>query len=104
MFRMGHDPGVACRAFAAMTLWLLGYSDQALTRIHEAPALTHELSHPVSLAFARCWAAMVAQFCQDVPAVHEYAEATVALSTEQGFPQWAAMGTSLCGWALAMQG
>jgi predicted ATPase len=36
--------------------------------------------------------------------MHEYAEATVALSTEQGFPQWAAMGTSLRGWALAMQG
>jgi len=47
---------------------------------------------------------MVSQFCQDVPAVHEYAEATAALSTEQGFPQWAAMGTSLRGWALAMQG
>ena len=104
VFRMGHDPGVACRAFAAMTLWLLGYSDQALARIHEALALAHELSHPVSLAFARCWAAMVSQFCQDVPAVHEHAEATVALSTEQGFPQWAAMGTSLRGWALAMQG
>ena len=23
-FRIGHDPGVACRAFAAWTLWLLG--------------------------------------------------------------------------------
>ena len=104
VFRMGHDPGVACRAFAAMTLWLLGYADRALARIHEALALAHALSHPVSLAFARCWAAMVSQLCQDVPAVHEYAKATVVLSTEQGFPQWAAMGTSLCGWALAMQG
>jgi predicted ATPase len=104
VFRMGHDPGVACRAFAAMTLWLLGYSDQALARIHEALTLAHELSHPISLAFARCWAAMVSQFCQDVPAVIEHTEATVALSTEQGFPQWEAMGTSLCGWALAMQG
>jgi len=25
VFRIGHDPGVACRAFAAMTLWSLGY-------------------------------------------------------------------------------
>ena len=25
-FRMGQDPGVACRAFAAMALWLLGLS------------------------------------------------------------------------------
>jgi predicted ATPase len=103
-FRMGQDPGVACRVFAAQTLWLLGYPAQALARLHDALALAHELSHPFSLAFARCWAARVAQFCRDVPAVHEQAEAAVALSTEQGFPQWAAWGTSLRGWALAMQG
>ena len=104
VFRMGQDPGVACRAFAAMTLWLLGYPDQALTHIQEALALAHELSHPYSLAFARWGAAIVSQFRRDVPAVHEHAEAAVALSTERGFPLWAAQGTSLRGWALAMQG
>ncbi len=36
--------------------------------------------------------------------MHEQAEAAVALSTEQGFPLWAALGTILRGWALAMQG
>ena len=36
--------------------------------------------------------------------MHEHAEAVVALATEQGFPLWAAMGTSLRGWALARQG
>ena len=36
--------------------------------------------------------------------MHEHAEAAVALATEQGFPLWAAWGTSLRGWALAMQG
>jgi predicted ATPase len=103
VFRMGPDPGVTCRTHAARTLWLLGYPEQALARLHEALALAHELSHPVSLAWARCQAAYVYQFRRDVPAVHEHAEATVALSTEQGFPQWAAMGTSVRGWALAMQ-
>ena len=87
-----------------MTLWLLGYPEQALARLHDALALAHELSHPYSLAFARCWAAFVSQFRRDVPAVHEQAEAAVALSTEQGFPHWVAWGTSLRGWALAMQG
>ena len=43
-------------------------------------------------------------FAGDVLAVHEQAEAAVALAIEQGFPQWAAWGTSLRGWALAMQG
>jgi predicted ATPase len=47
---------------------------------------------------------MVYQWCRDVPAVHEHAEAAVALSTEQGFTLWAAWGTSWHGWALAMQG
>jgi class 3 adenylate cyclase/predicted ATPase len=104
VFRMGVDPGVGCRLYAAATLWLLGYPAQAMARLHEALALAHELSHPYSLALARCWAAMISQFRRDLPAVHEHAEAAVALSTEQGFPLWAAWGTSLRGWALAMQG
>jgi predicted ATPase len=66
--------------------------------------LAHERPHPHSLAHARCWAAYVYQFRGDVPAVHEQAEAAVALSIEQGFPFWAAAGTILRGWALAMQG
>ena len=103
-FRMGQDPGVGCRAYAARVLWLLGYPTQALARIHEALALAHELSHPFSLAFAWAMAAWVYQFCRDMPAVHEHAEAAVALSTAQGFPFWAAQGTTLRGWALAMQG
>jgi predicted ATPase len=104
MFRMGLDPGVGCRAYAAWTLWVLGYPEQALARIHEALALAHELSHPYSLALVRWWAAYVYQWRRDVPAAYEHAETAVALSTEQGFPLWVAMGTSLRGWALAMQG
>jgi predicted ATPase len=104
VFRIGQDPGVACRVFAAATLWLLGYSDQAPARLHEALALAHELSYPYSLAYARCLVAWIYQFRRDVPAVHEQAETAVALSTEQGFPFWAALGTSCRGWALAMQG
>jgi predicted ATPase len=104
VFRMGHDPGLACRAFAAWTLWLLGYPSQALACLHEASALVHALAHPFSLAFARCRAAFVFQLFRDVPAVHEQAEAAVVLSTEQDFAQWATSGTIFRGWALAMQG
>src|SRR5262249_3346857 len=96
--------GVRRRTFAARTFWLLGYPEQALAHLHEALALAQELAHPFSLAYARCWAAFVSQFRRDVSVVHEYAEAAVALSTEQGFPQFAAMGTIFRGWMLAMQG
>jgi hypothetical protein len=64
--------------------------------------LTHELSHPFSLAWARCVAGLVSQFRRDVPAMREHAEAAVALATEQGFPLWASLGTSVRGWALAL--
>jgi predicted ATPase/class 3 adenylate cyclase len=103
-FRMGQDTGVACRIVSPMTLWLLGYPEQALARVHEALTVAHALAHPFSLAFARCLAAMVSQFRRDVPAVHEQAEAAVAHSIEQGFPFWMAIGTILRGWALAQQG
>src|SRR5215468_7479420 len=45
-FRIGQDLGVGCRAYAAMTLWLLGYPEQALVRFHDTLALAHALSHP----------------------------------------------------------
>ena len=88
----------------ALTLWLLGYPEQALARVHEALTLAHELAHAFSLAFARCWVATVSQLCRDVPAVHEHAEAAVTRATEQGFPLWIAHGTPVRGWALALQG
>ena len=87
-----------------MTLWVLGYPAQALARLHEALAFTQALSHPYSLAFAQVMAAWGAQVRRDVAAVHAHAEACLALATPQGFPLWAAWGTSLRGWVLAMQG
>jgi predicted ATPase len=104
VFRIGVDLGVGCRVYAAITLWLLGYPAQALARLHEALALAHELAHPYSLGWAWVGAAIISQLRRDVPAVHEHAEAAVALATEQGFPLWVAGGTSLRGWALALQG
>jgi predicted ATPase len=104
VLRMGVDPGMNSHLYAAMTLWVLGYPAQALAHLHAALALAHALAHPHSLAFVRSWVAMVSQCRRDVPAVHEQAEACVTLSIAQGFPLWVAVGTSLRGWALALQG
>jgi adenylate cyclase len=37
------DPGVACLSYGALTLWILGYPDQALKRSYEALTVTQEL-------------------------------------------------------------
>jgi predicted ATPase len=81
---IGHDLGVGCHAYAAMTLWLLGYPDQAVARLREALALADTLSHPFSLAWAQSIGTFVTQFRRDVLAAHAHAEAVVALSIKLG--------------------
>ncbi len=99
----GQDPGVVCRHYAAVTLWYLGYPDQALQRSHEALTLAQELAHPHSLAFALIFAAWVHHFRREWPLTQERAEATIALAAEQGFGVYTAMGRIFRGCALAEQ-
>jgi predicted ATPase len=102
-FRYGNDPGVVCRSYAGVTLWYLGYPDQALQRSHEALTLAQELAHPYNLASALFFATWVHQFRREGPLTHERAEAALALAAEQGFPIYLAGATLFRGWALAAQ-
>jgi predicted ATPase len=106
VFRSGFpgDPGVVCRGFAAWTLWMLGYPDQAFKRSHEALMLAQQLAHPVSHAAALYFAAVLHCFRREEQAAQERAETVAALACEQGFAQPLSAGTILRGWALAMQG
>ena len=92
-----------CRAYAALTLWCLGYPDQALQRSHEAVTLARELAHPFSLGLALCFAAILHQFRREGQLTQEWAEAGLALATEQGFAVLRANGTIFRGWALAQR-
>jgi predicted ATPase/class 3 adenylate cyclase len=103
-FLYGRDPGVDCLGYAAWTLWCLGYPDQALTMSHQALTLVQELPHPHSLAFAVNTAALLHVFRREGPPAHMRAQAAMTLSTEQGFPQWLAVGTIFRGWALTERG
>jgi predicted ATPase len=99
--RYGLDLGVACRYYAGVTLWYLGYPDQALQRSHEALTLARELAHPFSLVGALFFAAWLHQLRREWPLTHERAEAARALSAEQGFAHFVAGGTIFRGCALA---
>lgn len=103
-FLYGQDPGLACLSYAAWTLWLLGYPEQARQRRHEALALMQELSHPFRLAYLLTLAAMLHYCLREEHALQERAETVIALCTEYRFPLWGAAGTILQGWVLAAQG
>jgi class 3 adenylate cyclase/predicted ATPase len=100
----GHDPGVCALAHAALSLWILGYPDQALQRLRAALTLAQAVAHPLSLANALDFAAMLHQARREPQATHERAEVLLALATEQGSAQYMAQATIMQGWARAAQG
>jgi len=88
----------------ALVLWYLGYPDQARTRGTEALTLAQELSHPASLAYVLYWVAFLYHQRREVQKTQEWTDASIDLSTEQGFAYWPPQGTILQGWVLTEGG
>jgi predicted ATPase len=97
-------PGVTCLTYAALSLWLLGYPDQALQRAQEALTLAREVSRPFLWAYTLTALVLLHQLRREEHHVQEWAEAIITVSREEGFPYFLAIGTIFRGWALAKQG
>ena len=95
---------VAMLSFLSLTLGLLGFADQARARSGEALAEAHELSHPISRAFALSVACRLHFVLGDPRTVRMLADELIALTTEQGFAFFLAMGTAYRGWTLVEAG
>jgi predicted ATPase len=91
-------------SFLSLTLGLLGFADQARARSGEALAEAHELSHPISRAFALSVACRLHFVLGDPRTVRMLADELIALTTEQGFAFFLAMGTAYRGWTLVEAG
>ena len=103
VLRQGESSAVRCLAYAANTLWCLGYPAQAVRRGQEALALAQHLAHPYSLAQAQFFTAFLHYRRREAQTVQVQAEALLALATAQGIPLQVGFGTFLHGWALVMQ-
>jgi predicted ATPase/class 3 adenylate cyclase len=99
----GQNEGVVCLCREALVLWYLGYPDQAVARGTEAFTLVQELSHPASLAYVRYWIAFLYHQRREAQKTLEWTDASMTLSTEQGFAYWPPQGMILQGWVLAEQ-
>ncbi|MBI3756894.1 MAG: hypothetical protein HY267_02855, partial [Deltaproteobacteria bacterium] len=100
----GIDPGIGCHNFAAISMWFLGYPDQALERSARALAWGRELGHPYSRAFSLIFAAFLHYHCREGRNVQEHATPLLALATEHGFLLPEFWGSIFQGWALTAQG
>ena len=75
----GHDTGVCCLNFAALTAWTRGYPDRALRYSQEALRLAGQLAHPTSAMIALHYAAVVHHWRREPG--ETVAKATAALDT-----------------------
>jgi tetratricopeptide (TPR) repeat protein len=103
-FRFGLDPGVMTLGHLSLTLWLLGYPDQALARSEVASSLARQLNHPLSLAFIQGLQIQLQLFLQDFEAVYAQAELFIRLATEFGLSHLLTTGVSMRGVAQARRG
>ena len=100
----GLDVGVVGHCYEALSLWLLGYPEQARAAIADGLSLADELGHPYTLGWALIMAAMFHNLEGDLCASDAQAEAAIARSRELGFSLFLAWGSILQGLKLADQG
>ena len=98
------DPAVGALNYLSLTLWYLGYPDQALMRRQEALTLAEKLSQPLTLTETLQFGAILYSLRREARAAQTQAEAVIDFSTKQAFPFWLAMGMLRRGWALTEQG
>lgn len=99
----GQDPGVMCRAFGSIVLWLMGFPVAARQQSEATLAASSSMS-PTTQAVAWHFAGMLCQLMREPAQVRRHAEQSVEISQEHGLSFWRAGGEILVGWATAMQG
>jgi predicted ATPase len=100
----GTSPQVASQAFLGNVLFCLGYPDQAVARCNASIADARSLSHPPSLALSLSIGSRLLSLVGDNAALDERAGELIAVSVEQGFPYWRALGTAYRGWVKVKNG
>jgi predicted ATPase len=89
---------VNARAHLGIVLFCLGFPQQALAQGYEAIAEARQLAHPPSLAANLAPGARLLSLYGDDAVLSEWTDELVAVTNEQGFALWCALGTIFCGW------
>jgi predicted ATPase len=103
-FHYGTDIGVSAFLMLSWALWHRGYPDQSSRAADRALALSRQLGHAHTLAYAHWVSGVAAVFARDVATACAYGDGCVALASEHGFAQWAAFGRIVQGWTDAQRG
>ena len=102
--QVGFYPQGNSQACLAVVLLCLGYPEQALAWSNAAVAAARSLAHLHSLVSILSLAAVPLALVGDPALLGEWADQLVAITTEQGFPYWCAIGTTYRGWVKVKNG
>ncbi|HLO81326.1 MAG TPA: adenylate/guanylate cyclase domain-containing protein [Chitinophagaceae bacterium] len=98
------DAWVTSRSYASWTLWLQGYTDQAMTQCMLAIEAAYQMNHPFSKALTNSFASWLYQFNGDSGQAKLFAQQGLTIAEENGFAFWVGWGRVLECWANDVEG
>jgi adenylate cyclase len=94
------DPGVTNCLYLAWSLWYLGYADEALRRADQAVDLARQVQHPLTIALALDYKALVCNYRGEYETARALAEEAIEIAAQHRLALWQAMSKIFHGWAL----
>ena len=102
--QIGTHPHVTSQAYLGLVLFCLGFPDRALAQSSAAIDEARSLLHPPSFAVSLSMGSRVVSLRGDAATLDEWSDQLVAVTTEQGFPYYRALGTIYRGWVEVANG
>ena len=100
----GQDAGVAMLVLLAWVLWLLGRTEEAVSRMTAALERADTLQHAHTHAYAWYYASVLHALRGEPAIAQDYADRCLAISREHGFRQWLGLCQAIRGVCAAALG
>jgi predicted ATPase len=94
---LGFDHRISALVFLARTLWLRGFSDQALRIARKAIGEAASRGHPVSVCFSLAYPSMLLLWTGDLPGASDLIEQLIVHARRYSIAPYRAFGTALKG-------
>jgi class 3 adenylate cyclase/predicted ATPase len=104
VYTAGLHPWVLSQIFLGMSIFCLGYPDQAVARSNAALVEARRLAHPPTLAMGLVNGTRLLSLDGDATVLGQWVDQVVTVTGEQGFPHWRAQGMIFRGWAKVKNG
>jgi class 3 adenylate cyclase/tetratricopeptide (TPR) repeat protein len=97
----GNDPWAFSYVLKSLSLWHLGYPEEALECEQNGLEIARELAHPFTTACSHFFATYHHLLRREAQPAQDLAEVVAHVSAERGFDMFSAWGAFFQGWALA---